>query len=131
MITYYCPNCWEELSKQLAVCPHCSFPLEQYNALSYEEKLSKALHHPLHERRIMAAEVLGKLAYRQAMPIFKEIIESEKEDYFFLAAILKAVSKIDHPDQMQILRRATHHPAPMVASLAQELLDSINRNRQG
>ena len=128
MITHYCPECWSTLQGTEITCPNCGFLLQKYNQLAFEEKLLVALHHPVPERRIMAAQILGNLHSQQAISEFENIIAVEN-DYFFLRAVLLAVAKIKHPRQMDILSSATRHPSSLVAHLALELQQKLRESQ--
>ena len=76
MVTYYCPHCWTILDEKDQVCPKCGYVIKDYQDSSYEDKLLNALHHPVPERRIMAAQVLGILGSQRALVEFLKILES-------------------------------------------------------
>lgn len=124
MLTYYCPQCWGVLQGDESHCPHCGYELGQFTQLPYEDKLLAALHHPVQERQIIAAQVLGELGSVRALPEFEKLLERE-EDYYLLRAVLLAVARIDHPQRRALLRKAREHSSLLVRSLAQELLEQI------
>jgi HEAT repeat protein len=126
MVTYYCPNCWTILDEKDQVCPKCGYIIKDYQDLSYEDKLLNALHHPVPERRIIAAQVLGILKSQRALIEFLKILESEEEDYFILRSILLAAANINHPNRIILLQKASRHPSALVRRLADELLAQIS-----
>ncbi len=128
MLTYYCPNCWTIVKKDQRVCPNCGFVLDQFEKQTFEDKLLAALYHTVPERRIMAAQILGNRGSQKAVAEFRKIIESNEEDYFFLRAVLLAVSKINHPDRDSILQIAAHHPSELVRSLAEGLISQLKQD---
>jgi len=128
MLTYFCPNCWSIVDKNQHACPHCGYILEDFDDLTYEDKLLAALQHPVPERRIMAAHILGNLKSQRALPVFLRIILSGEDNYFFLRSVLLATAKIDHPDRMVILEKASQHSSTLVSKLAIELIAQITRN---
>ena len=129
MITYYCPGCWAIVAEDQTVCPHCGYALNRFDDLSFEDKLLAALHHSVSERRIMAAQILGNRGSQRAVPEFKKIVESGEDDYFFLRAVLLAVSKINHPQQAAILQTAAQHPSELIRHLAEELTAQLQSGR--
>jgi HEAT repeat protein len=128
MLTYYCPNCWTIVEEDQQVCPNCGFVLDQFEKQTFEDKLLAALHHTVPERRIMAAQILGNRGSQRAVPEFRKIIEGDEEDYFFLRAVLLAVSKIDHPDRDGILQTAVHHTSDLIRHLTEELIAQRKQN---
>jgi HEAT repeat protein len=130
MVTFYCPNCWAELRGNEETCPECGYKLENFETLSYEEKLIEALHHPVAQRRNMAAQVLGNLNSQRALQEFAKIMDEETEDYYLNRAILLAAAKIEYPERKQILMKGLKHSSPMIAKLAQELIDLIESDRK-
>lgn len=130
MLTYYCPNCWTIVSEGQQTCPNCGYDLSQFEKFSFEDKLLAALHHSVPERRIMAAQILGNRESQRAVPEFRKIIESDEDDYFFLRAVLLAVSKINHPDREPILQLASQHRSDLVRHLADELIQQLQQDNQ-
>jgi HEAT repeat protein len=128
MLTYYCPDCWQIVDAKDKICPHCGYSLEEFSRLDYHQKLLDALHHTIPERRMIAAQILGNLKIPEAVPYFKEILAVETEDYYFLRAVLLALAKIDHPERMEIIENATHHPSGLVRSFAIRLMEKIKNN---
>ncbi|GAP10927.1 protein containing HEAT repeats [Bellilinea caldifistulae] len=129
MLTFYCPKCWQVVNEKEKTCPHCGFSLEKLSNQEYDQKLLDALHHTIPERRMIAAQILGNLEIQQAVPIFKQILASEVEDYYFLRTILISLAKIDHPERMEIIENATHHTSNLVCSFARKILKKLNENQ--
>ncbi len=129
MLTYYCPNCWEVVEEGQRVCPNCGYLLDDFTRFDFDDKLIAALHHSVAERKIMAAQVLGIRQCKRALPEFRNILESDENNYFFLRAILLAVAKIEDPDREVILEQATKHTSELIANLAVELLDELHSGK--
>lgn len=126
MLTFYCPECWAIIPEEYVSCPHCGFDLSQFSRSTYEEKLLKALHHTVQERQLIAAEVLGKIGSRRALPEFDAILQTETENYFLLRAVIEATAKIPDPRRREILEKtAKQHPSPLIQHLAEELLAAL------
>ena len=128
MLTFYCPNCWQIINENEKTCLHCGYELESFSRQDYKDKLLAALHHTIPERRMIAAQILGNLKIQQAVPEFKKILEEERENYYLLRAILIALAKIDHPERIEIIKKAAHHPSGLVSSFAKMMLEKINHN---
>lgn len=88
MLTYYCPNCWTIVEENQKVCPNCGYSLADFAHFDFDDKLIAALHHPVTERRIMAAQVLGNRQCKRALPEFRKILESDESNYFFFESNL-------------------------------------------
>jgi len=129
MITYYCPHCWAELEAKQSTCPVCGYVVEEFNSLSFEDKLIAALHHVVPERRIMAAQILGNIHSQRAISEFERILESGEDNYYLLRAVLLGLVKIDHPKRKLLLEKAREHPSVLVADLARELLDDLSNQQ--
>jgi hypothetical protein len=128
MLTYYCPNCWVSVDRSDKTCPNCGYAIEDFNQLTFEDKLLTSLHHSVPERQIMAAQILGNLKSERALVEFQKIISSEETNYFLLRAILLATVKINHPARDMILKIASQHTSILVSDLAKELIAQLSEN---
>src|SRR5512135_1720063 len=81
MLNYYCPHCWKEIEAGAIQCPHCLYALADHERLSYEEKLLRALGHPIRENRMLAIQLLGELRSTAALPAFEAILRAEEDPY--------------------------------------------------
>lgn len=120
MLTFFCPQCWNEIDEDAKQCPHCSFDLSQLNTLSYDERLVLSLRHSVAEYRVTAARILGQRGAVTALPAFKTIVETER-DYYLLKEILYALLNINDPLSAELMQQAAEHPSRLVSQLAQEL----------
>jgi len=127
MLTYYCPNCWMILRENEKTCSDCGYILKEFEKLTYEDKLLAALYHPLPERRMMAAQILGIRKCQRALPEFHKIIIGKETDYYFLRTVLLATAMINHPDRNVILQKATRHNSQLVANYAKMLLAQLSK----
>lgn len=125
MITYYCPNCWVELTSIENICPGCGYQLEAYADLTLEEKLVMALNHPVAENRMLAVQILGKLGSVLALPQFENIITDRSADVYLQREVIKALARIDDPKTVELLQKALHHRSPLISQLAREHLQTI------
>lgn len=129
MLTYYCPQCWKIVEENLQFCPACGYKLADFHHRDFDDKLIAALDHPVAERRIMAAQVLGNRQCTRALAEFQKILVSEEIDYFFLRSILLAVMKMETPLREEILAQAMTHPSELVSKLAEELLEEVRAGK--
>ena len=58
----FCSNCWAENLFGATVCERCGTPLSETEPIFYDQKLMRALHHPVPETREMAAMLLAKVS---------------------------------------------------------------------
>jgi hypothetical protein len=123
MVTYFCPHCWEIIPENVQVCPACGYELDQYNRLSFEEKLLLSLEHPVLEQRTLAVQTLGKLGSLTALDPLERIIWDFQSNPYLVRAALEAVAAIPSPRSRKILARATVHPFHLIREKAQALLD--------
>lgn len=130
MLTYFCPECWAVTHEGDSICPNCGATLDDFHNLAYEEKLLAALRHPIAERRMMAAQVLGNINSRRALPEFLILCGDEHADYFFLREVLLAAAKIRHPDRDAVLACAARHPSHLVSKLAGELMVCLESGQE-
>lgn len=117
---WFCPFCWTLLDKKRQQCPACRRDLSQYDRLSYEDKLIGALHHPVREHRMIAAETLGRLRSRRALPALAQLLKEEADPYLVME-VVRALARIDTPDARLLLAGATSHPSRLVRKLAEAL----------
>lgn len=118
---FFCPNCWNEIKAQIDQCNYCGYDLKKYENLSYEKRLINALHHPIRENRMMAAQVLGEMKSIDAISAFKEIIETS-DDYYLIREILLALKKIGSPESKDIISQLRAHKSSLVSRAAKNLL---------
>ena len=124
MITYYCPECWSEITGTDSHCPKCGFELAQYDALSFEKKLVLSLEHPILDMRLQAIHILGDLGSLAALPGLEKLLDTETKDIYALREALEALSKIQGTRSREILQKATQHPFPIIRQLAERLLEN-------
>ncbi|GBC86539.1 hypothetical protein HRbin12_00532 [bacterium HR12] len=103
-MTWFCPSCFAEVDRAAARCPVCGARLD-VDERSYEEKLIAALSHRLHDRRLIAAELLGRLGSRAATPRLAELATDDGDPYL-QAAAARALARID-PQHPLVRRLAT------------------------
>ncbi|MBN1366031.1 MAG: hypothetical protein JW976_14585 [Syntrophaceae bacterium] len=120
MLSFFCPNCWKEVNDKADQCAYCGYDLKEYKNLSYEKKLINALYHPVRENRMMAAQVLGDIKSKDAVPVFKKIIETQ-DDYYFIKEILLALKKIGGTESRNMILHLKTHKSNLIRRAAKDL----------
>ncbi len=118
---FFCPHCWKEINAQTDSCEYCGYDLKEYKNLSYEVKLINALSHPVRENRMMASQVLGDIKSKNAIPVFKEIVETS-DDYYLIKEILLALKKIGGSESKNVISHLQTHKSNLVSRAAKNLL---------
>jgi len=122
MTTHYCWNCYAEVEPARQVCAHCGHRPAAPDSVDYTDKLLWALHHPLPERRIIAARALGQRRQKRAAPALRSLL-SDDEDPYLQAAALSALLAIDGAAGMRPLIEELSITAPApVRRVAQRAL---------
>jgi hypothetical protein len=91
--TYYCWHCYGTADRPTGPCPRCGEPVEGPPDLDYPDRLLWTLHHPLHERRVVAVQVLGARRERRAVQPLRALLD-EGPDTYLAAEILTALVRI-------------------------------------
>lgn len=86
-MTYYCTNCWFEISPQTETCPKCGVAQSTLQKEDFNQKLLRALHHPEPETVIRAATILGERRVNEAVPILESFANSGTDPFIRTAAI--------------------------------------------
>lgn len=120
MPLFFCPHCWKEIDDHADQCAHCGYDLKEYKNLSYEKKLINALGHPIRENRMMAAQLLGEIKSKDALAVFKKILETQ-DDYYFIKEILRALKKIGGTESDKMIERLKSHQSNLVRRAAKHL----------
>lgn len=94
-MTYYCMNCWSEIEKDTIICPNCGYDQQKLSNESFSNKLLKAINHPEPQTIIRAANILGELKIKEAIPSLLSKLETEK-DPFIIKAVVESLLKIDN-----------------------------------
>lgn len=100
MITWFCPFCWHEINKDDSICPFCEKSLEEFQHLSYEEKLILSLDNPISENKLLSIALLGKIKSTKAFEkLFNMLLSSNNT--IESIEILKALIEIDKEKTIQ------------------------------
>jgi HEAT repeat protein len=112
----FCSTCWAENLMEAPICTRCGTPLSETAPIYYEQKLMRALHHPLPETREMAATLLGYRRDMQALPILMSRL-FEETDIAVLCAISKTLGQLGDCQAAAALSRRLAQPDALVVAL--------------
>jgi HEAT repeat protein len=112
-MTWFCLDCFAEVPPHADRCPACGAPTD--DGRGYEQKLLAALSHRLPDRRLLAAELLGRLGARGAIPRLAELAGDDRDPYL-QATAARALARMD-PDHPVVLRLAERGPVLARAAL--------------
>jgi len=79
----------------------------------FEESLIRALRHPLPDRRLLAAEILGARRAHAALPRLIQLVE-EGDDPYLMAEAVTALARIGDPAALAVVRQIAQD-SPVVA----------------
>lgn len=100
---WYCPDCFAEVERHCLRCPRCGVDLT-HRTRDFEGDLIKALRHPLADRRLLAAQILGVRRSRRAVAAL--IDAAANNDPYLAAEAVTALGLIGDPDGLEVVRRA-------------------------
>jgi HEAT repeat protein len=112
----FCPNCWAENLIDATVCDRCGASLAETEPIFYDQKLMRALHHPVPETREMAAMLLGLRRDQQALPVLLSRL-LEETDIGVLCAISKALGQLGDCRAVASLAKRLAQPCALVVAL--------------
>jgi HEAT repeat protein len=98
-----------------ATCLHCGADLLG-SSRDFESALIGALDHPMHDRRLLAARILGRRRAVAALPALIAVAEDSSDPYLAAEAV-RALVAIGTPDGLAIARRLALD-GPVVARAA-------------
>ncbi len=116
---WFCPQCHAEVDARERRCPHCGADFAAWDALSYGERLIRALVHPSSEVRMGAIVAMGKRAdSRAAVPLARCAL-AHPRDVVQGLAIVDALAQMPADElRAQALQTLCAHPAHAVAEAA-------------
>ena len=119
----FCSHCWAENLLDATLCERCGTPLSETEPIFYNQKLMRALLHPLPETREMAARLLGHCRDRQALPILMSRL-LEETDTGVLCALSIALGQLGDCQAASSLSKRLEQPYALVVdgSIPQSLL---------
>jgi len=121
-MVHYCWHCYGANDAATGQCRHCGDPIEPPAGTTYADQLLWALAHPLVERRMVAARVLGERRERRAIPELRELALTQGDPYL-AAAALHALVSIEGPQRLrELLERLAAKGPPQVREAASAAL---------
>jgi HEAT repeat protein len=125
MTTFYCPNCWREVSEQATICPHCHTNIsERISQADYTDKLIAALRHKEPMTPVRAVWILGERREEKAVPALTKIVKKAK-DGFLVESAVEALGKIGGDAATAAVRSATQNPSLRVRVKARDVLRDL------
>ncbi len=121
-IIYFCPACWSVISEKDEICPNCGYDLREFHKMPYEYKLLMGLEHPVLEMRMNVIHTVGIKDLASAIPQL-EYMANKESNPILLMAIVDALGKMSHVEALELLRKLSHHPYPIVRSRAKYILE--------
>lgn len=115
-MTFFCVNCFAELSADGGSCARCGAP-QNLDHRDYPAKLRRALAHPLAETRRRAIFLLGEKRVVDAVRELVEILDDES-DPLLAEEAAAALGKIHNRKAMTALVRAARHRSFLVRARA-------------
>jgi HEAT repeat protein len=112
----YCSNCWAENLIGATVCERCGTSLSETEPIFYEQKLMRALHHPVPETREMAAMLLGQRRDRHTVPVLMSRL-LEETDIGVLCGISIALGQLGDCQAVTSLAKRLTQPYALVVAL--------------
>jgi len=86
-MVYYCWQCYAEADAPSGSCRRCGGRVEAPAQATYVERLLWALDHPLAERQMIAAKVLGRRRERAAVEPLRAIALTAPDPYLAAQAL--------------------------------------------
>jgi HEAT repeat protein len=111
-LTYYCWHCYGENRSNHGPCGRCGRPIEAPADAGYVDCLLWALEHPVAERRMFAAQVLGELGEPRASDRLVVLARSS-DDPFLAAQALRSLIEIEGVEQLAELLAELAAAAPI------------------
>ncbi len=112
----FCSHCWAENLLDATVCERCGTSLSETEPIFYDQKLMRALHHPVPQTREMAAILLGQRQHRHALPVLLSCLR-EETDIGVLCAISRALGQLGDCETVTPLTKCLAQPLALVVAL--------------
>ena len=126
---YYCWHCYGEVETAAGSCSRCGGVIAAPAGADYVDKLVWALHHPLPERRVVAADTLGHLRDPRATLTLSALLDEDPDPYLQAAAISALLAIEGAPRVRPLLERLVTDgsaPARHVAVQALQTLEDAS-----
>lgn len=121
-VVHFCWHCYGDNEAAAGPCRHCGESIEAPPRMSYADQLVWALDHPLSERRMIAARVLGQRHERRAVPKLRELAVGTADPYLAAASLHALVAICGVPALAELLERLAAVGPPQVQAVAASAL---------
>ena len=126
MVRFYCPECWQDFTKDFEVCPGCGFKIREfYERKDYVEKLIIALKSPVPEIPFNAALFLGRIKDARAVRPLIDCIENNG-DVFIIREAIRALGEIGTMEAIMYLNTLKDHHSKMIRDEVQGMLNRLD-----
>jgi HEAT repeats len=125
-LTYYCWHCYAAVTQPTGTCQACGRPVEGPAGLDYADQLLWALHHPLPDRQMIAAQILGARRERRAVQPLRAVLASTGDPYLAAEALLALVRITGVRDCQDVLTRYAASGPALVRRVARDQLGGTN-----
>lgn len=102
-MVYYCANCWKEIKKDEKACPNCGAEQKLLDNETFIQKLIRALDHHEPVTPVRAANILGELNAKEAVPVLLCKLKNQT-DPFLTEAIVKTILKLNPNGKSEIIK---------------------------
>ncbi|MER3446376.1 MAG: hypothetical protein C4291_05790 [Candidatus Dadabacteria bacterium] len=125
MIHYFCPFCWNEISKNTKTCLQCGGNVEEWVEKSFTEKLIDSLNHSERSTVYRVCYILGERRERAAIRPLIELL-NRTNDYFLMEEVVEAVGKIGDERAVPFLIKMLNNPSFLVRGKAAAVLGNFD-----
>jgi HEAT repeat protein len=121
-VPFYCWQCYALSDRSRGKCVACGGEIAAPADAGFTEKLLWSLHHPLPDRQLTAARVLGERQEQRAREPLRELALNESDPYL-AAEALKSLVAIDGAEQLRdLLEQLADTGSPPVKRVAKRAL---------
>lgn len=120
--TFFCWSCRARVDVDSGSCRHCGGRIEPPPAADYVDRLIWALGHPLVERRLVAARLLGERCEARATAPLRDLAEHSDDPYLAAVAVESVVAIVGVDASRALLRRIASTGAAPVRGIVADLL---------
>jgi HEAT repeat protein len=125
MIHYFCPFCWNEISKDEKTCPLCSGNIEEWDEKGFTEKLIDSLNHSERSTVYRACYILGEMRERVSIKPLIDLL-NKTNDYFLMEEIVEALGKIGDERAVPFLIKMLNNRSFLVRGKAAAVLSNFD-----
>jgi len=124
-MNHYCWACYAVNERPSGVCVACGEEIAAPRGTDYADLLLWGLGHPLPDRQLLAAEILGRLHDRRAIEPLRRLV-SESSDPYLAAQALRSLLAIDGATPHRpLLEQLAHSGAAPVRAVAAAALGEL------